>query len=90
MKQGNPLRNPDIVGRKEEKEALLFDPSNGNMLCINTTGMSIWDLCDGGNSIDAIVSKIEEEYDIAAEQASEDSIKFLEVLEKKGFLGYRI
>ncbi len=89
MKKKYPVRNPDIVARKEQKEALLFNPSDGHMLCINETGMFVWDLCDGGNAAPGIVEKMTEAYDVTLDKAAGDYSAFIKDMKKTGFIGYK-
>ncbi|MEA3490181.1 MAG: PqqD family protein [Candidatus Omnitrophota bacterium] len=90
MKQkAYPVRNPDIVMRSEPKEALLFNPADGNMLCINETGILIWGLCDGDNATDDIVRKLTEVYDVSGDKAREDYDSFIKEMDEAGFIGYK-
>lgn len=88
MDKKRPVRNPDIVDRKEEKEALLFDPADGNILCINSTGIFIWERCDGTRTVQEISRELTEEFDVSAGQAEKECESFLKELEKPGFIGY--
>lgn len=85
-----PVRNPDIVARKEEKEALLFNPADGKMMCINKTGIFVWDMSDGRAAVADIVGKITAGYDVEKGTAEGDCARFLEDLEKTGFITYKI
>jgi hypothetical protein len=82
-----PVKNPDIVVRREEKEALLFDPADGNLLCINETGIFIWNKCDGERDMNSIAGDISEEYEVSFDKALEDCSAFLEELTDAGFIG---
>ena len=90
MKKSHPMRNPDIVIREDIKEALLFNPADGNMTCINKTGMLIWGLADGTHTVDDIVTEITDTYDVPEEDAEKDCLTYLKELENSGFLGYTI
>ena len=90
MKNSYPKRSPDIVMRKETKEALLFNPQDGNILCVNATGAFIWDLCSGNRSKADITEEIIEKYDVSKEKAQEDCQKFLKDMEEAGFIGYTV
>jgi hypothetical protein len=90
MKEKHPVRNPDIVMRSEEKEAMLFNPENGNILCINKTGILIWGLCDGKHSGEEIVGKITEKYDVSREEAENDYSEYLSDLGKISFIGFKV
>lgn len=85
-----PVRNPDIVSRKEEKEALLFNPSDGRMMCINGTGIFIWDMSEGDISVPDMIKKITNKYDVAVDKAETDCAAYLSDLEKAGFITYKI
>ncbi|MGB2600820.1 MAG: PqqD family peptide modification chaperone [Candidatus Omnitrophota bacterium] len=90
MKKSHPVRNPDTVVREEEKEALLFNPADGNMMCINKTGILVWGLSDGSHTVDDIVGEITNAYDVSTESAGKDCLTYLKELENSGFLGYAV
>jgi len=85
-----PVKNPDIVSRREEKEALLFNPSDGKMMCINGTGIFIWDMSGGDLTVSDMVNKMTDEYDVAADKAETDCASYLNDLEKAGFITFKI
>jgi len=88
MKERCPVKNHDIVVRKEKKEALLFNPADGNLLCINTTGIFVWELCDGSHAASDIAGEIRERYEVSRDKAEKDCIGYLKELEKAGFIRY--
>ena len=90
MKGSYPVKNPDIVVRKEEKEALLFNPADGNILCINGTGITIWDMCDGSRGMKDIVGEITGKYEVSGEKAEKDCFTYLKKLEESGFIGHKV
>lgn len=89
MKNKFPFKNPDIVCRNDQKEALLFNPASGNMLCINKTGAFIWELCDGTHAVDDMVKGITEKQEVDSKRAGEDCSSYLKELEEAGFIGYK-
>lgn len=88
MEKSHPVRSPDIVVREEEKEALLFNPADGNMMCINETGMLVWSLSDGSRTVGDIIGEITGSYEVSREDAERDCLTYLKELEDSGFLGY--
>jgi hypothetical protein len=90
MEKRYPVKNPDVVAREEDKEALLFNPADGNILCINRTGILVWGLCDGSRSRDDIARKITEKQEVSLDEARKDCDKFFEDLGKTGFITYKI
>jgi hypothetical protein len=47
-----------------------------SMYSINSTGARIWELMDGTNSLEQIIRKITEEYNIDESTASHDVVEF--------------
>ena len=90
MEEKYPVKTPDVVVRQEEKEALLFNPADGNMLCINSTGIFVWKMCDGKVSCKGIAKELTEEFDVSVGKAEEDCLKYLNELEGSGFIGYKV
>jgi hypothetical protein len=90
MEKAYPERNPDIVARKEEKEALLFNPADGNMLCTNRTGVLVWELCDGAHDVEGMAREITDKYEVSFEKAEKDCLTYLKELEQAGFICYKI
>jgi hypothetical protein len=90
MKKSCPAKNPDVVVREDEKEALLFNPANGNMICINSTGMLIWGLSDGTHAVGDMIAKITDIYEVPEETAQKDCLSYLKELEDSGFVGYAV
>lgn len=84
----NPVRNPDIVVRQEADEALLFNPANGDLFCLNHTGVFIWNLCTGDAGEETIALSMEEEYETPSpEKLRLELHDFLGDLKKAGFVG---
>ncbi|MCK4851698.1 MAG: PqqD family protein [Candidatus Omnitrophica bacterium] len=90
MERSCPVRNPDIVARTEQKEALLFNPVDGDLVSINGTGILVWDICDGSHTVGTIVREITERYEVSRDKAEEDCLVYLKELEGAGFIGYTV
>jgi len=59
------VADPDIVFRKEEEDAILFDPRNGEVTILNETGAFIYQLLDGKHPQAEIVDLLIDTFDIA-------------------------
>lgn len=44
---------------------------------LNETGSLIWELCDGTHTVEEIIEKLAQEYDITKREAEQDVISFL-------------
>ncbi len=80
----NPRQNHLINWRQEGKEALLYNPQDGRTFILNETGFLIWKLCDGGHSVDDIVSVLLSKYETSKEKAAADANTILLDLQRKG------
>lgn len=47
-----------LVVQQMSDETLVYDLSAHRAFCLNTTAASVWGLCDGGSTVDDIVSKL--------------------------------
>jgi hypothetical protein len=79
--------NPEMVFRKEEEGAFLFDPHTGNLKYLNTNGLNIYELCDGRNKVGDIITLLMELYpDVTGEKIIADTESFFEGLAAMQFL----
>ena len=76
----------DVIFRKEEDEAILFDPDNSDIVVLNSTGCLVWSMCDGNTAKEAILNAMLDEFDVSTVKAQEDLDKFFNDLEKKKFI----
>jgi hypothetical protein len=85
------VKNQNVVMRQDTQEALLFNPDDGSLICINQTGIDIWNFCDGNKNEKMILDKIVEEYDVPdRKKAEEDLSKFIGELKSSGFIGWKL
>ena len=55
------IRNPDVVLREEDADGgLLFNPDTNQVKVVNTTGLFIWQQCDGARDLAEIVGAVQE------------------------------
>lgn len=52
----SPTPNTDVSLQRVGQEAILHDRRNGRAHVINESAAQIWELCDGQNTLDQIVS----------------------------------
>ena len=82
-------KDPNIVARKIAGEMVLVPIRNniGDLACIynlNEIGSCIWELINGGTTVEQIRDKIVEEYEVTPDQAETDIMEFLDQLEQVG------
>jgi len=83
------LQNPDVVVREvDEDGALLFNPDSNSIRVVNRTGLLIWELCEKGSNVPALVAGLKETFDKAPEDDVPAQVEaFLAELVQNGFLG---
>jgi hypothetical protein len=56
MDERSPTPNKEVSLQRVGQEAILHDRRNGRAHVINESAAQIWELCDGQNTLDQIVS----------------------------------
>lgn len=54
---------------------------------LDALGVLVWDLCDGHNSVQQIIRKLAKRYNLNLREAQVPTIKFLQMLTRKGLIG---
>jgi hypothetical protein len=57
-----PFRNESCQMEELDDEILLYNPTNNKTLYINKSASVIWQLCDGRQSVQDIITMIQEAY----------------------------
>jgi hypothetical protein len=88
MKQGfRFIKNSQIIFRKEENGAYLYDPDSGSLKYINRVGTFLYELCDGLHLVEGMTFRIACDYqDVSVNQIEQDVDRFLADLLQMGFL----
>jgi len=83
------IRNPDVVLREEDADGgLLFNPDTNQIKVINSTGLFIWEKCDGGLDLGQVIKLLKESFDgVPEDQVDKQAKKFLNELIASGFIG---
>jgi hypothetical protein len=62
---------------------VIVSPTDGRLSVLNEVGAFIWDLIDGQNSVDFIVSQVVDHFDVSSETARADVDSFLQTLAER-------
>ena len=73
-------RRRDVPWRMLDTEALVVDVSGGTLYPLNNVAARIWELCDGGRSMDEIVRILAGEFDATEDVIRRDAERFVEDL----------
>lgn len=78
-----PKRSEGVASRIIDSEAVIVIPGAGLVRILNEVGSRIWQLSDGGNTIEGVINIISSEFDVSWEEAREDILDFIGELEEK-------
>ena len=68
-------------GDEGDDGAVLFNPDTNDLIIINQTGQCVWEFLNTPHTLDEVVSFLDTQYQIAAEErTAEDVEAFIEVL----------
>ena len=67
-----PTPSTDVSLQRVGQEAILHDRRNGRAHVINESAAQIWELCDGQNTLDQIVSAFAAAYALPAADVQAD------------------
>lgn len=82
-----PARRPDVESQPlPDGSGLLFDPVTATAYPITASAMRIWELCDAGNTVAAIVDDLEAHYEVDRETVERDTLALLADFGSKGLL----
>ncbi|MEM1177710.1 MAG: PqqD family protein [Acidobacteriota bacterium] len=79
-------RRRDVRFRIIDSEAVVLRQQAGETLVLNEVGSRILQLCDQGETVDAISRRISEEFEVDGPQAEVDARQFVSQLVDAGIL----
>ena len=78
-----PVRNPNIIGRMTDDEAVLVMPQKGQVKVINEVGAVVWEMIDGKREVGQIVDEVCSQFDVDRVAAEADTLNFISELIKR-------
>ena len=78
-----PVRNPNIIGRMTDDEAILVMPQKGQVKVINEVGAVVWELIYGKRDVGQIVDEVCSQFDVDRVAAETDTLNFISELIKR-------
>lgn len=81
-----PTHHPDTASRLFSGEAVVITPRENMVRMFNRVGSRIWELMDGGRSIEQIAAALAEEYQVGEEEALVGVQRFVDELAARGLV----
>ena len=72
--------------RKVGEEVFVLDRNQSVLHSFNKTGIRLWEGLSQGASVEQLVERILEEFEVSREQATGDASKFVEVCRDRGLI----
>jgi hypothetical protein len=84
-------RSPNVVSRVVVGEAIVVPIRRGaadmdSIYTFNETGSLLWSLIEKGGTTEDLSAQLQSEYGITAEQAADDTAKFVQELKEAGLV----
>ncbi len=89
VRQGRPVRKPEVWLRQAGDENAVYNPNNGSVHLLNETALAIWDLCDGQTSPEEMVTAVCELTGMHPDIVTEDVQRILGEFEEAGLLTWK-
>lgn len=89
MPDDYPTQNPRAAWRVYEGEAVIVSPDDSMLHTLNPVGTLIWEAADGRTSLETIVSRVCEVFDVDRPTAARDAVAFVAQLRARGLLTVR-
>ncbi len=79
-------KNPQTITKKIGGELVILDPIAGEIRSLNQTASLIWENIQPKITVDEIIKKICQKYEISVEKAKKEAINFLDKYLKIGLI----
>jgi hypothetical protein len=86
MKNVYPTRSKQVAARMLGGEMMIMSPTDTTLFNLNDVGSVIWNAADGRTSLDEIVARLCDEFDVTPDAARHDAEAFVEELAAHGIL----
>ncbi len=73
-----PVRKPRVTLQRVGREVILHDQQLGKTHVINSSAGRVWEFCDGATSLDGIIARFAQSYNLAPETVQADVIAVLQ------------
>jgi hypothetical protein len=89
MPDDYPAQNPRAAWRVYDGEAVIVSPEDSMLHTLNPVGTLIWEAADGRTTLDVIVGRVCDAFEVDRVTATRDAARFVEQLRARGLLTVR-
>ncbi|MFC1809522.1 PqqD family protein [Candidatus Omnitrophota bacterium] len=80
------VKRKNIPYRMIEKEGVIVDVSNNDVVQLNDVAAFVWETIDLVTSVGELVAAVCQEFEVGPDEAYKDTVEFLDQLQKKGLI----
>ncbi len=89
--QDVPWASPYVVLREEFDDwAVLFNPDTAKAIGTNPTGVVVWRLVNGQNTVEQICNQLQNHCSDVPQAATDEILTFINLLAEQGFVGLAV
>jgi hypothetical protein len=89
MPDDYPAQNPRAAWRVYDGEAVIVSPEDSMLHTLNPVGTLIWEAADGRTTLEDIVGRVCDTFEVDRATAARDTLAFVERLRARGLLTVR-
>jgi len=79
-------RNPDLIGASIDDELVMMSVEQGQYYGLGGVGPRVWDLLEEPHTLDQLVDRVLEEFEVERAVCEKDMVGFLEQMEEFGLI----
>lgn len=85
-----PVRNPAVLARRivADEMVMVNADTSASLALTNQTAVIVWELVNGRNTVQHIVSSVEKSFSEVPDNVQVDVLDFLELLDREGYIGF--
>jgi hypothetical protein len=84
-----PERSGELLSSAMVDGTVIVSPQDGRMSVVNEVGAFVWELIDGQNSVETIVNRVTDNFEVPIVQAEADVLTFLQALAERELVTMR-
>jgi pyrroloquinoline quinone biosynthesis protein D len=90
LHQERPIRVPEFRLEPRDHDSLLVDAAGHQLLLLNDTALALWDLCDGTNTVDEMITAVVDLFSADVDDVRSDVASTIGRLRELGAVQYYV
>lgn len=78
--------HPEAFATEVDNQVVILEYESGTYFTLNEVGSRVWQLLTQGNTVQAILNQLLQEYDVSKERLHQDLLNIVKELQVKGLI----